>query len=212
MKILITTPAGTIGRRIVPELLAPEFSVRVMARNPARLPTEFREQVEAVRGSTDDPKALCKALEGIDALFWSVPRAPIRETNIHSYYERFARAASQAIREAATPRVVTFSGVPASALHAVEDILNESGAAIRHLRCGWITENPSAQGNSIWRHGLSFPLLAQIPGPMTALADIADAALRLLARTDWDGVESLSVHGPDNLSSDRVAALIESIF
>ena len=60
MKILITTPAGNIGRNVLRELLAPEFSVRVIARDPARLPGEIREQVEAVRGSTDDPAALSR--------------------------------------------------------------------------------------------------------------------------------------------------------
>ena len=37
MKILITAPAGWVGSRIVRELLAPEFSVRVLTRNPDRL-------------------------------------------------------------------------------------------------------------------------------------------------------------------------------
>src|SRR5215471_706456 len=148
MKILITTPAGTIGRRIVPELLAPEFSVRVITRNPARLSKEIRDQVEVVCGSTDDPKALIEALEGIDAFFWSIPPAPIQETNNRSYYGRFARAASQAIREAAMPRVVSISTGPASISHTMEEILNESGAAIRHLRYGRFTENFSPQVNS----------------------------------------------------------------
>src|SRR5882762_5350803 len=107
MKILITTPGGTIGRRIVPELLAPEFSVRVISRNPDQL--EFREHVEIARGSTDNVAALSRALDGVDALFWCIPRLSIRETSPRDYYERFARAASHAIREAGTLRVVSVS-------------------------------------------------------------------------------------------------------
>src|SRR6266496_2338743 len=150
MKILVTTPAGNIGRKVLRELLAPEFSVRVIAREPARLPGEIREQVEAVRGSTDDPAALRRALEGVESLFWCVPTESLQETNVRGHFERFARAASRAVREAGTPRVVTISvggkGVarnagPISALHAMEDLLNESGAAIRHLRCGSFMEN-----------------------------------------------------------------------
>src|SRR6266481_575235 len=142
MKILITTPNGRVGGKIVPELLAPEFSVRVMTRHPGRLPNDIRGQVEIVRGSTDDISTLCKALEGVDAMFWCIPRPPIEETNIRSHYERFACAAAQAVREAGTPRVVSISPSAASVQAAVEDILNSSGAAIRHLRCGRFTENP----------------------------------------------------------------------
>jgi uncharacterized protein YbjT (DUF2867 family) len=184
MKILITTPAGRIGRSIVPELLAPEFSVRVITRNPSPLPSEIRDQVEVVRGSTDDANALCEALDGIDALFWCVPRENVAETNIGSYHERFARAASAAIREAKTPRVVAISGGPDSALRATEEILNESGAAIRHLR-----------------------VPAQPAMPTMAVAEIADIALKLLVRTDWSGVEALTVRGPE----EECAQLFETL-
>src|SRR5216117_2101220 len=109
MKILVTTPAGAIGRRVLGELLAPEFSVRVIVRDPARLPEEIREQVEVVRGLTDDPATLRQALHGVEALFWCVPTESCRETNVQRYYERFAWAGWQAIRQAGTPRVVTIS-------------------------------------------------------------------------------------------------------
>jgi uncharacterized protein YbjT (DUF2867 family) len=186
MKILITTPKGCVGRKIVPELLAPEFSVRVITRHPGRLPSDIREQVEIVRGSTDDISTLCKALEGVDAMFWCIPRPSLQETNVRRHYERFARAASQAIREAGTPRVVSISPSAASVQAAVEDILNESGAAIRHLRCDRFTENP------------------YIPISPTAAADIADVALRLLVRTDWKGVESLSLRGLADPEHDQL--------
>src|SRR5207247_4316888 len=67
MTILITTPTGNIGRRVLRELLAPEFSVRVIARDPARLPEEVREQVEVIRGSGDDSATLRLALDGVEA-------------------------------------------------------------------------------------------------------------------------------------------------
>ena len=111
--------------------------MRVIARDPARLPEEVRAQVEAVRGSTDDPAVLRRALEGVESLFWCVPSESLQETNVRGHYERFARAASRAVREAGTPRVVTIStggkGLARNAgrisgLHAMEDILNEPGA------------------------------------------------------------------------------------
>src|SRR5258708_1009419 len=139
MRILVTAPSGKSGRIVVRELLAPEFSVRVLTRDPGRLPEGILEQVEAVCGSTDDATTLRQALRGIEALFWCVPGATFEGTDLRARYECFARAGCRAIREAGTPRVVTISAVgkgltragsPLSWLHAMEDILNESGAAI----------------------------------------------------------------------------------
>jgi len=221
MKILLTTPTGKVGRRVLPELLAPEFSVRVIARDPARLPEEFREQVEVVRGSTDDPAVLRRALEGVESLFWCVPTESLQETNVRGHYERFARAASRAVREAGTPRVVTISaggkGLARNAgrisgLHAMEDILNESGAAIRHLRCGSFMENFLWQARSIGERGvLSYPMPGHIPIPMVAVSDIADATLRWLVRRDWMGVAGVAAHGPKDLSYSQAAAVFERV-
>jgi len=221
MKILVTTPTGRIGRRVLVELLAPEFSVRVIARDPARLPEEIREQVEVVRGSSDDAATLGRALEGVDALFWCVPTESRQETSVERHYERFACAGWQAIREARTPRVVTISAGgkglarnagPISGLHAMEDILNESGAAIRHLRCGFFMENFLSQVQSMCERGIvSYPMPSHIPIPMTAVTDVADVALRWLVRRDWTGIKGIAVHGPEDLSHGQAVAVMERI-
>jgi uncharacterized protein YbjT (DUF2867 family) len=221
MKILVTTPAGNIGWRVLSELLAPEFSVRVIARDPSRLPAEIREQVELVRGSTDDPVALRRALEGVESLFWCVPTESRQETDVPGYYQRFARAASRAVGEAGTPRVVTISAggkglarnpSRLSGLHAMEEILDQSGAAIRHLRCGLFMENLLWQAGPICERGVvSFPMPGDIPIPMVAVSDIADAALRWLVRRDWKGVAGVAVHGPEDLSWNHAAEIVERI-
>ena len=84
------------------ELLAPEFSVRVIASDPARLPEEIRTQVEVVRGASDDPGTLRRVLDGAESLSWCVPTKSRQETDVRGHYERFARAACQAIRETST--------------------------------------------------------------------------------------------------------------
>jgi len=221
MKVLVTTPTGQIGRRILAELIAPEFSVRVIVRDPERLPAEIRSQVEVVRGSTDDAVALRRALEGVETMFWCVPTESPRESTIERHYEGFARAAGQAIREARTPRVVTISAAGRGlsrktgrifGLHAMEEILDQSATAIRHLRCGIFMENFLAQARTIREQGLfSFPISGKIPLPMTAVNDVADCALRWLARRDWGGVEGVVVYGPEKLSFNQAAVIMERV-
>lgn len=194
MNILITTPSGAIGRRILPELLAPEFSVRVITRHPDQLPGDIREQVEVVQGSTDNAGILCEALDGVDALLWCSPGETLHESNFRSRHERFARAASQAIRRNQTPRVVNISAtgqLPARSSDpgwsATEEILNKSGAAIRHLRCSW----PEQLSQLSSTHN-QVPIAADARISRLA-ANIADIALRLLVRRDWSGIQALSV-------------------
>ena len=220
MKILVTNPTGRIGRRIVPELLAPEFSVRVIARDPSRLAENIRQQVQVVRGSADDTGTLRQALDGVEALFWCVPTESLQEKNVEQHYERFACAAWQAVRESGTPRVVTVSAGgkglarsagPISGLHAMEEILNESAPSIRHLRCGLFMENFLSQASSIEQGFISYPMPGHIPIAMTAIADIADTALRWLVRRDWEGIERVAIHGPEDLSFNQAAAVLERI-
>src|SRR6188508_3347329 len=106
MKILITTPTGRIGRRIVREVIAPEFSVRVIVRDPAKLPDGIREDVEIIRGSMDDADVMRRALDGVEAMFFCVPMESRQEKDVCGHYERFARVAARAVRAAGTPRVV----------------------------------------------------------------------------------------------------------
>jgi uncharacterized protein YbjT (DUF2867 family) len=216
MRILVTNPTGKIGRRIVPELLAPEFSVRVIVRDPARLPHEIRQQVEIVLGSADDVATLRRALDDVEALFWCVPTEPLHEKNVEQHYERFAVAAWQAIRQGQTPRVVTISASGTirpgriSGLHAMEDILNESAAAVRHLSCGFFMENLLAQARSIRDQGvISYPLPGHIPIPMVSVESIADAALRWLVRRDWNGIQHVAVCGSNKFSFNQTASVIE---
>jgi uncharacterized protein YbjT (DUF2867 family) len=219
MKILVTNPTGRIGRRILPELLAPEFFVRVIVRNPLWLPTETREQVDLVQGSTDDPATLRRALDGVEAMFFCVPGESLHERKVDQHYERFACAAWRAVRDARTPKVVTISAGgkgracqvgPIAGLHAMEEILNESGAAIRHLRCGFFMENFLSQAWSIRDLGLiSYPMPGNVALPLVAVTDVADLALRWLVRRDWEGIQSVGVDGPEYLSFNQAAAALE---
>ena len=49
--ILITTPTGDIGARVLRHVLDARQDVRVILRDPAKLPEEIRSRIEVVEGS-----------------------------------------------------------------------------------------------------------------------------------------------------------------
>jgi uncharacterized protein YbjT (DUF2867 family) len=221
MKILITSPLSSIGRRVLPELLAPEFSVRALVPNPNWLPDEIRDRVQVVPGSADNGTTLRRALAGVEALLWCVPRDLFHAPRTPGQIEWSARVVSRAIKEAGTARVVAVwaDGIGSdenfgSCGHsqAVEQILNESGASICHLGAAWSMENLLEQAGSILQAGLiTYPMARDRQLPMTALADVAEVALSKLVRRDWTGVERLAVNGPQALSFPQAAAVMERI-
>jgi len=70
---LVTGATGYIGGRLVPELLAAGFRVRVMARQPRNLADRaWRDQVEIVYGDAADPHSLRRALAGVGIAYYLI--------------------------------------------------------------------------------------------------------------------------------------------
>ncbi|WNF27907.1 NAD(P)H-binding protein [Streptomyces sp. C11-1] len=66
MTILVTGATGTVGRRVVEQLLERGEHVRALTRDPAR--AELPEGVDVVRGDLTDPASLESALDGVTGL------------------------------------------------------------------------------------------------------------------------------------------------
>jgi uncharacterized protein YbjT (DUF2867 family) len=194
MNILVITPDGDFGCRVVAELLSPEFTLRVITDDPVDLPGEWREQVEVIDTAAHDAGTLRQALAGVGSVLWCLPSG----TDL----EPLARALSEAMREAGTPRLVTVSAsdceltrnpVIISGQPAIESILNKSGAAIRHLRRNLSMEKAGFQQKE---RMFSLPIPGGILAPLMVADDAVNVALRWLVRRDWEGVEELVVSGP----------------
>jgi len=70
---LVTGATGYIGGRLVPELLAAGFRVRVMARRPGHLAgRDWRARVEVVQGDVADAGSLAEALRGVDIAYYLI--------------------------------------------------------------------------------------------------------------------------------------------
>jgi len=70
---LVTGPTGYIGGRLVPELLAAGFRVRVIARQPRHLADrEWHDQVEIIQGDAADVDSLTQALRGVAIAYYLI--------------------------------------------------------------------------------------------------------------------------------------------
>lgn len=214
--ITITTPTGKIGGQVLRELLAKDVSpLRVLVRDARKLAATERDRVEIVEGDMQQPASLHKAFDGASALFWCQPDFPDAADYIGAY-EALAITARDAIRASGVSRVVAISAAgspgnhpagPITALHRMEAVLVESGAACRFLRAGSFYENLLWQWESILNEGVFvYSMPGDIPSPQVATADIAAVAARWLADTAWVGSDAVSLVGPKDLSFNEMAA------
>ena len=71
--VLVTGATGYIGGRLVPELLAAGFRVRVMTRRPRHLADRgWHGQVEIVQGDAADPDSVTGALRGVGVAYYLI--------------------------------------------------------------------------------------------------------------------------------------------
>ncbi|WP_164842579.1 NAD(P)H-binding protein [Actinoplanes solisilvae] len=208
--IVVTTPTGQIGRRVVELLRQADEPVRVIARDPAKV-----RGVDVVAGSHRDPAVLRKALDGARSLFLLVP--PDRQsTDVTEQYVSYARAAA-----ATASRIVAVSSIgrgypePAGALAAawaMDDVIEASGADYRSLRPAYFMENLLAGAGMIRDEGVfPQPLDADRPLPLTATEDIAATAARLLRDSTWSGQDSVPLVSPDDLTPAGMAEVMADV-
>ncbi|WP_405945352.1 NAD(P)H-binding protein [Streptomyces sp. NBC_00932] len=220
--IVITAPTGNIGRQLLPLLLesAPAHGeeLRVIVRDPARLPDAVREHVEVVTGSHGDADVVERAFEGADAVFWLVP--PDSSLTPEEAYTGFTRPALKALAAHGVGHVVGVSALgrgTSVAAHAglvtaslaMDDLLAGSGAAYRALANPSFFDNLLEEADSIREKGVfTDAVAADRKAPLVAVADIAAVAAGLLLDRSWTGAGSVPVLGPEDLSPSDLARIM----
>lgn len=223
--IVVTTPTGQVGRGVLQHLVDDGEQVRVVARDPSRIPVSLRNRVDVIEGSHGTAEVLEKALVGADTLLWVVP--PYPETDdLVGYYADFTRPAVRAIGASTVQRVVGVSslgrdvasgaGYLAAAYvagaYATDDLLESSGASYRALRMPAFMEDVLLELNSIRNEGIFYGAQTgdrKVPAP--ALADVTRVATTVLEDKTWQGIGSVPVLGPEDLSFVEMATTMTDI-
>jgi uncharacterized protein YbjT (DUF2867 family) len=218
MKVVVTTPTGRVGSRVVRLLLQAGVRPTLLLRDPTRLDTETRALVDPVVADQRDADAVLAATAGADALFWVSP--PTGADDPVAAHAELGTIAARAVSEHGIARTVFQSSVGAElrrgvgeidGLAATELALDATGASVVHLRCGMFFTNllldPGALEDGVLR--VTFPV--DLPLPWVDPRDIGDVAAARLLAPDWTGRQIQPVHGPEDLTYRQVAEVLAQV-
>lgn len=220
MTIAITGTTGQVGGAVARQLVARGVRVRLLVRDPARLPAGLAQPTHALEhrvGDHLDPAFVAEALRGCDQLFWMTPMA--LTDDIAAFYARAGDAAETAahVVSRAGGRIVDLSGAYcdrpgvglAGGIRLVERALEASIHSVRHLRAGLFMENYFFQLPLIRAQGLTVqPVSPDASASFIATADIATAAVTALLDPHWAGRSAAGVMGPERLSFRDAATIV----
>ncbi|MGW0206476.1 NmrA family NAD(P)-binding protein [Streptomyces sp. NPDC003233] len=217
MRIAVTTPTGNVGRHVVAMLLRAGVRPRVLVRDPGRLDPDVRREVDAVAVDQRDPDAVVAATAGVDALFWVDP--PSTGEDPLGDYALATASVVRAVKSNGVERTVFQSSVGAEKRHGAGEIdglaatelaLDNLGATVTHLRCGYFFTNLELQLDAV-RAGV-IPVILPLDQPLAWVAprDIAEVATTRLLSTDWSGRCVQAVHGPADLTWPQAAEIVSA--
>ncbi|MEU0882489.1 NAD(P)H-binding protein [Lentzea sp. NPDC005914] len=220
--IVVTTPTSSIGGEVLQGLLDREAQVRVIARDPSRLPSHVQGRVDVVRGSHSDPDVVSQAFADADAVFWLVP-PDYRTHSVEASYVDFTRPACDALTSQRVERVVGVSvlgrgsaladnaGLVTASL-AMRDLIAKTGVGFRALALPSFMNNLLGQVEAIRSQGAFFDVLsADRKFPTVATRDIAAVAVELLLDDSWTGQDDVAVLGPEDLSCNDMARVMSEV-
>ena len=220
--IVVTTPTGKIGSRLIPHLLAADAAVRVVVRDPSKLDPAIRGRVDIVTGSLDDEAVMERALKDARSLFLVVPPS-FADNNDTAYYLKFTDPALKAMLTQGVKSAVGVSVLgrgtelskragPITACLAKDEEIEKSGVDYRALWCPALMENMLDSVETIEHQGMFVsPAHPDVKRPQVATQDIASMAARFLLDETWTGQGGIAVLGPEDLSFNEMAAIVSDV-
>jgi len=215
---VVTGASGHIGRHLTELLLEGHRRVRVVARREEPLRAFVEQGAEALAGDLHDAGFVRHAFAGAHAAFTMLPPV-MAERDLRGIQNRISEALAFGLREARVPYVVNLSSIgaevpygtgPIAGLHDHEERLDRLDEThVVHLRPTSFMENHLHAVGAVHDAGI-YPstLRGDLPIPMIATRDIAQAAARLLAGLEFEGKSTQSLLGARDYTMQEAAHIL----
>jgi uncharacterized protein YbjT (DUF2867 family) len=194
--------------------------VTVLTRDAKGVEQFARRGATVYVGDLEDKSFVKDATRGAEILYWATPQAYDQEDLVW-FQHQLGRNVARAILSSEIPRVVNISSIGAQhesetgvikGLREVEQLIDETGTNIVHLRAGYFMENFLFSLPEIRETGkISLPVDGAVERPMIATIDIAVLAANLLCDPEWTGREVREIVGPKYVSFNRAAEIIGEV-
>jgi uncharacterized protein YbjT (DUF2867 family) len=217
VNIVVTTPTGNVGSRVARLLIQAGVRPTLLARHSGRLDRALTEQADVVEADLSDADAVVRATRDTDALLWVAPPTADPDADPVAWYAQLGANAARAVTDNGIGRTVFVSSIGAEmrtgageidGLARTEQLLDATGATVLSLRCGYFFTNLLGQVDSIRAGVLKLPMALDFAQPWVDPRDIGEIAAARLLSAGWSGRHVQAVHGPEDLTLSRVAAII----
>jgi uncharacterized protein YbjT (DUF2867 family) len=216
--VTVMAATGRIGKRISEKLLTAGVRVRALGRSESKLSELRSAGAETFAGDAADIPFLAEAFRGADAVYTALPYDP-QEFDYFAQQSRIGEGIIEAVRQTDARYVVFLSSVGADqpsgtgmieSLHHQEQRLRRlDGMNILTLRPGPFFENLYGLLEVIKYEGIGGDAFApDLPLPMIATRDIADAAADALKARNWKGIAVRELLGQRDSSFAEVTRII----
>ncbi|RYG47668.1 NmrA family transcriptional regulator [bacterium] len=213
--MVVTTPTGNIGSRIVQLLIQSGVRPTLLARKPERLSSEVRDASEVRHGDLNDIGFVLEATADADALFWLIPSDYNSEDPLGDI-ARLGEHGAQAIERHRIPRTVFLSSGGAErrdetligALGRVEDRLNRTGASILHLRPDYLFTNLFMNLEEFRQGVFTTTIPLDLATGWNDPRDVGEIAAAYLLNSNWTGQKVQAIQGPEDLTAADIARIV----
>ncbi|QJP11571.1 NAD(P)H-binding protein [Pseudomonas multiresinivorans] len=217
--ITVMGATGRTGSRICQTLLEAGVPVLALGRSAERLEALAAAGARIAVGEPHDAAFLTEAFRGADAVYTLLAYGPDTE-DYRNQQAAQGEAILQAIRSSAVRRVVFLSSVgaevasgtgPIISMHDQEQRLRRLPPEVNvlMLRSGALFENLYGALEIVRAYDCySDAVAADVPVPMVATQDVADAASHALLDRSWQGVLTREVLGQRDISYAEATRLL----
>lgn len=206
-KILVTGATGTVGSRVVRELVTRGQSVRALARSGEK--SRFDSRIEVVTGDFRDKESLRRAMDGVSRVYLLSPSMDIEENEGNALEAAKTARVELLVKHSVSGAQYKATDIPRWH-RASEERIEASGVPYVFVRPGPFDSNALYWVDSIKSQGTVYSNLGDAALPDIDPDDIAAVAAVILT-TEGHAGKAYELTGPEAITTQQQVDTIGSL-